>query len=424
MQIKNALVKDGAWVASTQILAALGTLAGVRLLTEFMTPADFGEMSLWLGAVALFTATLANPTMQALLRFYPEYAQSGQGGVARKVARHQIEKLLFWASPLILILVWLAFAKGWASLSLLLLFAFVLCVDIARMQNMAVLSASRNQKAYGMWLAAEAWLRPAFAVFAMYFWGVSLVSILAGYFGASLILWLIFRTMMPSAVVNMEATELELMSKRFWHYSWPLLPLGLVGWLSGVGDRYIIGGILGVADVGLYAAVYGLASKPVLMMGAIVETTLRPLYQQAVVSGDEVLQKNCLQKWLGILLLCSGIGLALAFLMHEWLANSFLGPSFRSGSTLIPWLVLAHILLVLAQRNGRILYAHSKTADLAKVETIPVFFALFFSWVLSGMFGLIGAVSAAIICFGMQLLMSYVFSWKIGKTINSEVINS
>jgi O-antigen/teichoic acid export membrane protein len=424
MQIKNTLVKDGVWVASTQMLAALGTLAGVRLLTEFMTPADFGEMSLWLGAVALFTATLANPTMQALLRFYPEYAQSGQDNAARKVARHQIEKLLLWSLPLILMLVWLAFAKGWTSLTLLLLFALVLCVDIARMQNMAVLSASRNQKAYGMWLAAEAWLRPAFAVFAMYFWGVSLVSILAGYFVASLILWLAFRTIAPSAAANAEAADLESISKRFWHYSWPLLPLGLVGWLSGVGDRYIIGGILGIADVGLYAAVYGLASKPVLMIGAIVETTLRPVYQQAVVSGDEVLQKKCLQKWLGMLMLCSGIGLTLAFLMHEWLANTFLGPAFRSGSTLIPWLVLAHILLVLAQRNGRILYAHSKTSDLAKVETIPVIFALFFSWVLAGRFGLIGAVSAVIIGFGLQLLMSHAFSRKVGDSFNSEAVNS
>jgi O-antigen/teichoic acid export membrane protein len=356
--------------------------------------------------------------MQALLRFYPEYAKGGQGSLARKVARLQIEKLLLWSSPLMLILVWMLFAKGWASLLLLVLFASVLCVDIARMQNMAVLSASCNQKAYGIWLAAEAWLRPAFAVLAMYLWGVSLVSILVGYFGASLILWLVFRTMVPNAIGKADAADLESMRQRYWHYSWPLLPLGLVGWLSGVGDRYIIGGILGAADVGLYAAVYGLASKPVLMMGAIVETTLRPVYQQAVVSGNEVLQKNCLQKWLGMLLLCSGIGLALAFLMHEWLANTFLGPSFRSSSMLIPWLVLAHILLVLAQRNGRILYAHSKTSDLAKVETIPVIFALFFSWILTSQFGLIGAISAVITGFGMQLIISLIYANYIHSRTN------
>lgn len=413
MSESKKLIKDGVWVASTQILAALGTLAGVRLLTEFMTPADFGEMSLWLGAVALFTATLANPTMQALLRLYPEYAQGGQGSAARKVARLQIEKLLFWSLPLVLILVWLAFVKGWASLSLLLLFALLLFVDIVRMQNLAVLSASRNQKAYGIWLAAEAWLRPIFAVVTMYFWGVSLVSILAGYCVASLILWLAFRTMVPSAGVNAETADLQSMSKRFWHYSWPLLPLGLVGWLSGVGDRYIIGGILGVADVGLYAAVYGLASRPVLMLGSIIETTIRPVYQQAVVDRDEALQKKCLRKWLVLLLICSAVGLLVAFSMHEWLAHTLLGPAFRNGSHLIPWLVLAHILLIMAQRNGRVLYSHSKTKELAIVETVPVVVSLLSSWILTSKLGLIGAVLAVIIGYFLQLILSATNSNKL-----------
>lgn len=413
MNESRSLLNDGIWVAITQVIAALGTLAGVRILTEFMSPAVFGEMNLWLGIVALFTATLANPTMQALLRFYPEYAGHGQGRIARKIARHQVEKLLAWALPLMLILALVALWNGWVGGLHLMLFGMVLGIDIVRMQNMAVLSASSRQKTYGAWLAVEAWLRPAFAVLVMQVNGVNLASIFGGYFLASLLIWLVLRARVPDSNFATEDADEHLLKERFWRYTLPLLPLGLVGWLSGMGDRYIIGGVLSVSDVGMYAAAYGLASRPVLMLGAVVETALRPGYQRAVISGDSDGEHGYLRKWSGILLVCSIIGLVLAFLLHEWLARVFLGPSFRSGSYLIPWLVLAHIFLVFAQRNGRILYAHSKTYYLAKVEAIPAIFSLLASWYLTLNYGLEGAVSAVAFGFLIQLCMSHFLTKKL-----------
>ena len=76
---------------------------------------------------------------------------------------------------------------------------------------------------------------------------------------------------------------------------------------------------------------------------------------------------------------------------------------------------------MLAQRNGRILLANSKTSSLAKVETIPVIFALFFSWVLAGRFGLPGAVFAVIIGFGLQFIFSQVYSRSFSKLLGREL---
>ena len=39
-----------------------------------------------------------------------------------------------------------------------------------------------------------------------------------------------------------------------WAYALPLIPLGVISWASTLGDRYFIGGLLGVADAGIYAA--------------------------------------------------------------------------------------------------------------------------------------------------------------------------
>ena len=89
----RSLLSEGAWLTGLQGLAVLGQLTGVRLLTEILPPAVFGEFSLWLGIVALAAAGLVNPTMQAMLRYYPEYALQGNGGLVKTVAREQLAKI-------------------------------------------------------------------------------------------------------------------------------------------------------------------------------------------------------------------------------------------------------------------------------------------------------------------------------------------
>ena len=41
-----------------------------------------------------------------------------------------------------------------------------------------------------------------------------------------------------------------------WAYALPLIPMELIFWVSGLGDRYVIGYLMTASDVGLYAATY------------------------------------------------------------------------------------------------------------------------------------------------------------------------
>ena len=421
---RRSLIKDGVWVASTQVLSALGQLFGIRILTEILPPSVFGELGLWLGAIALIALGLANPTIQALLRFYPEYLKGNQGGVIRRAATRQLLTIILWISPILIALMLIALAYEWVDSMVLFLLIGLILVDIARMQYMALLNAVRAQRAYGVWAVAESWVRPLVAWVAVVKFGVSTDTVLAAFLLATITTLLVMRRYVPRSVSTVITPSPEL-TNRIWQYTLPLLPLGLLGWVSGMADRYIIGALLTSDDVGLYVAVYGLASRPMLILGSIVETTVRPAYQSSVVQGDYGGANQYLRKWLLLVLLISCIALIVASVGHVWLAQLLLGEPYRGASYLFPWIVGGYALLIISHIPTRICYANGATKRVLAIEASSAVLAVILGYVFINSAGLIGAAIAIPIYFGIQLIISLFLArpwlWKNVQTLSSIV---
>lgn len=391
-----------------QILSVLGQLVGLRLLTELLSPGAFGEINLWLGGVALIASGLANPTMQALLRFYPEYAMQNQAGLARTVANQQLLKLCAYLSPIIVLLLIISITQYWLSWPVVLVFVLLAVMEMTRMQNLAVLNAIRSQRAAGLWQVLESWLRPLLACIVILWLGENQSLILAAFFVASLLVWYFMRSQVPATYDLADQQEYHnKVSNRFWQYTLPLLPLGIFGWVSGMGDRYIIAGMMSAADVGIYVAAYGLASRPITMLAGIIETTIRPAYHYAVINNNKDEQHGLLWRWVGILALGSLAVFSVAYFAHNWIAYFLLGEDFRSGSYFIPWLVLGHILMAFSQLLIRIQYARENTKAVAIIEISAALVAITSSYFLIQFRGLEGAVFAVIIGYAAQLVIAF-----------------
>ncbi|MCK6395844.1 lipopolysaccharide biosynthesis protein [Zoogloea sp.] len=407
----RSLLTDGAWIAALQGLSAVGQLLGMRLLTEVVPPSVFGEVSLWVGAIALVSAAMANPTMQALLRFYPEFHENGKGRIVKDVVISQLLRLGGFALPVLGLVALYFFLKGDASASDLLILFLLAIVDVARMSSLAYLNALRAFKPAGVWALLEAWGRPLLAYLLIGSLGADTTWVLLAYLFASIAAWLIMHKRVPvepalSRTAEATAAHSDL-SSRFWRYSIPLLPLGLIGWVSGMADRYLIGVMLTPADVGLYVAVYGLASRPMAMFGGVIETTIRPAYQHAVARGDDSLAKNYIVKW--ILLVCGGslCAVAIASICHVWLAGLLLGAGYRSASGLLPYVVAGYSLLILSHVANRICYAHEATKRVLLIEVGGAFSAVVVGFFCIRNFGLQGAAIAVPVYCGVQLVLAF-----------------
>ena len=151
----SRLSRDGATVAAGQFAAAIGTLVGIRLLTEIAAPSTFGMVSLALGIAALGLNTASTPFTQAALHLYPQLESDGRLIDLRNALAHT-----YWRAGRV---VGLVVAVGSAVLVtsdqvswvLCALVTLLLAVDIMRSVSITFLNAARRHARFSAWLAGS-----------------------------------------------------------------------------------------------------------------------------------------------------------------------------------------------------------------------------------------------------------------------------
>ena len=409
---KKRLFKDGAWVSIGQIGSAAGTLIGIRILTEYVDPKLFGAVTLIVGLVALALGTLTSPVMQAALKFYPEYSD---GRIVE--LRSTVHDILIKRSAIFLSLIALATPLGvfyfHIEVSLILLCALLLIVDSMRSFEMAMLNAARKHTAYALISVGEAWGRPIAAGLAVYIMGADVKSILMAYAiitGSILLCFYIVAKPHTEAIEGAKMNDKKTLKNLIHQYSLPLVPMSALGWMNGVGDRYLIGALLGLEQAGIYAAVYGLMSRPFLISSGIVELTLRPLYNKFVAQGKDNDARNLLVKWLLSVALITGAGFAVIALFDDLLIDILLAEKYRSGVTLMLWIAAGYVFLALTDVFVKVCYAYGFTRRILVVQVIGAVLSMVSAVVGIKLFGLLGAAMAVPAYFGVMLIITIIAS--------------
>ncbi len=415
--LNKKLTSDALWAFAGQALSAIGVLLGIRLLTEYLPPERFGELILQLGVAALLLALVSTPVLQAALRYYPELLKSDGERALRKHISGQLCRVLGWAFAVLVPLGIGVCLYLKQSPVIVLLLALVVIVDIARAYEMAFLNAARLQRRYAIWSAAEAFARPLLAVSAIFFFGVETWVVLLAYFFASALLWF-FLKKPPARQQAQGVTKTTHFDKTIWRYALPLVPLALIGWVSGLGDRYIIGIMLSLNEAGIYAAAYGLISRPFLIGGKIVELVMRPVYQQAVSDNDNAQANKIFQQWLLVVFVLMLLGVLFVGFFNQQIAALLLGEAYRKSSHLMIWIAAGYAFLTVSYVFERVCYACDKTSYVLFVQAIGAVTGLCATVIAIYKFGLTGAAMAVPAYFGIQLLASIVAA---AKTVKSPI---
>lgn len=403
---RHRLVGEAAWVFAGQALSALGTLAGVRLFTEFVPPAVFGTVALAIGIVALAQGLSAGALMQGVLRLYPECVANGTAAALRRASFSalRLPVLLSMAALLIGLTAWTWRANESPWLGVLA--ASLLVVEVARSVEITHLNAARRQRAMAMLVVADAWIRPALAVLAVKVAGPSANSVISGYFaGTGLTLLAFYLCRAPVSAVD-EASETRSLQTRLWNYAKPLVPLPLIGWISGQADRYLLAAFAGLPSAGIYAGIYGLASKPYLMLGAWAELVLRPVYYGHMNAGSPADERRSIRIWLGLVAVPAVVLTGLIGRFHRQLASWLLAADYRSQSHLMFWIAVGYVVLIVSQVVERICYALHDTRGVTLVQTAGAAVSIVVAAPMIQSFGIQGAAWSVPIYFGLQMLMT------------------
>jgi O-antigen/teichoic acid export membrane protein len=411
------ILREGVWVASGQGLSAIAALVSIRIMTELLAPEEFGRLTLLAGVVALALGLSATPRLQAVIRYYPEAAREGQIDALRILGFRLVSPVVAVTATILAgggLMVGPRLGEPWF---MGLLLAATLVIDSLRSFELVLFNAARRQRIAALIYIADAWSRPLMAIVAVVVFGSSAEAALAGYVAGSgavvlaIYAWSRLEGRNPAALPrDVNLSHEALLTAAIRRYALPLMPLAVFGWLSGMGDRYVIADLLSLHDAGLYAAAYGLASRPFLMLGIIVELTMRPVLQNAAASRDEALVARTHKMWLLTAGAGAAFGVACFFLLSDWVGHLLLAGEFRSATALMPWIALGYSIYIMSNVFSRFCYAFDNTNAVLYLTVAGAVIGILVSIPAIAFGGLFGASVAVTVRFGIELTLSIPFA--------------
>jgi O-antigen/teichoic acid export membrane protein len=396
--------KEGLWVVLGQLAVALGSLTLVRVLTEMLTPAAYGEFMLILTFVALSSQAIFGGMTQGIQRYYPIAEESSEirGYLAACRKALTVGSIVSICSGLLIACTlylmgyptWIGMVIPATALAILYGYNSVL----SNIQN-----AARQRIVVATHLALDAWLKIMLTAGLLLLFGSSIVNVCMGYILAALIVALsqriYLRKIIHLGTLAEPKIERNTWINKIWVYSWPFSIWGIFSWMQQSSDRWALAYFGSPEDIGLYAVLYQIGYIPIGLAIGMLMSFLAPILYQQSGNATDTSKNNRVDRiiwWstytvLAITLLSALITIGI----HEWLFSLIVADAFRPLSYLLPWVVLAGGLFAAGQTLALKLMSELKTSELLipKIATSlmgVIFNAIGAAW--AGPDGVIGAL--------------------------------
>ncbi len=416
------LLRQGGWVVLGQGLTGAFTLAGTRLITQFVAPDVYGIVNLLQNSLVLLRTLFCSPTLNAALRYYPDAEREHYVTTLRQWLQRSLAVSVL-AMELIIVVIAFVWARGEPQYSLVLLLSVGLyaAADVGRTFETTLLNAARRQQPAAILSIAETLLRPMLIVAGVYLIGAR-VDVVMGALAATvgmtyLIVVATLERITPESTAPLPAG----LASEMLRYALPLIPIAFMNWVTAVSDRYCIAWIShDTAGVGIYAAGYGLISQPFLLLHGVVALTLRPAYFSAVAHGAHQRAAQMFRIWLALSTAgCLG-GAVAVYALRGVLVGIFLGPRYQPAANYLPWIGLGYLFYVLEQVLEQHLLAYKRTRAVLLAQTCGAVASVLVTIPLVLRYGAVGAAYACPVYFGLQCAVAALLVTAAGRQGNGD----
>lgn len=287
---------EALWVFISQLGIALGVLVGVKILTQFLDPLEFGRLALANTIVLLIGTNLFGPLGQGFMRFWSISLERGQASEFADTSNR-------YAGFLMLI------TLG-ASLAAFLFLSLTRWVDWSALVGismttgaltgyfglrLSVLLAARKRKIVALSNTASAFLKPLIAVLLALLITPSAEWVMWGYLVATLVVVCPIECKYRRNVglgwqspVGKERppTGHRPLGRDILSFSWPFCVWGIFGWIHQSCDRWSLQTFHGADVVGAFSIISILASYPLLFGANLVSNLFIPIAYQRAGEGE------------------------------------------------------------------------------------------------------------------------------------------
>ena len=395
------------WVGLGEGLGAAGALVGVRLLTQVLDPALYGELTLGLTAVTLTQLVILAPLVQASLRFL---APAQDAGALRAYLR-ATQTLLARATAVVVAIagvvgatLWLLGYSRWLALALA---AFLYSWLSGYNSTLDAMQTAFRQRAVVAWhRVAGQWLRFVLAVAFVLAWGASSAAAMLGFAAAAVLVLCSQLVLFRRKVVQLslpeaaQAGDIQDWTRQMREYAWPFVTWGVFTWAHMAADAWALQVFGSGSNVGLYAVLVQLGYYPITLLSGIMVQWISPvLFRRAGDGADQarVAHARRLNRLMIVgAMLLTLLGVGLAALAHKAIFSLLVAPDYRSVSPFLPWLVLSGGLFASGQAATLSLMSGVQTRSLIAPKIGTALLGIALSFAGAYWFGIRGVVIAGV----------------------------
>lgn len=392
---------EGGWIVVGQIAAVLGSLVLVRVLTERLEPAEYGQLALGLTIATLVNQVVMGGVTAGIGRFYSIAAEkhdlAGYLHSSRNLLLYSTAVVCAIAALLLFGLRFLGYTH-WMGLA-----AAALVFSVLTGYNMSlngIQNAARQRAVVAFHGGLNAWLKIAMAVGIILWLGASSTSVIIAYAASSLLvtgsqLFYLRRLTRVRAASSKRGIN---WLPQIWRYAWPFSTWGIFTWAQQVSDRWALQSFSSPEDVGLYAVVFQLGYVPIGLASGIMMTFLGPiLYQHSGNASDHSRNKVVhVAAWRITVLVftLTLIALAITLATHKFIFSVLVAEKYHSVSHLLPWVILAGGLFATGQMLALKLLSEMKSVAMTTAKIVTALLGVTLNVYSASRFGVSGVVAS------------------------------
>lgn len=403
--MKQAFIHYGGY-----LLSAAGAVAGVSLLSHFVSPDQYGRVALYIAIGTLFQYVVRESLGAAILRYSEKICQDKS--TVLQLSRQSLPQL---AMVFIVVVIPAFFYLQQSPVAEFVTGMFLVLLLGMSAAGETFLSALHKRTACAVHVNLLQWLRFLLAAVFYIFIEQTVFAILAGFTTGFLLAVLfdiaVYRSEKPSPSCAATAiTRDNIFAGN------TAIAIGFLAWFLAFYERIALEWFYGETYLGVYFVLYQIGFMPVVMLMRSVATYLFPrLFINGAIDLRHLHKTN-------VLLTLSAIFLAFGILqlLHEWLFSWLVGASYREYSWLLPWLFLAAMLNACSYLLQGYYYEKDAIKKLLVIKSVAAIACLILVSLLVWKFAIQGLIAASVIVSFMLIVMSYHAINKSGDETVSE----
>lgn len=413
------LAKEGSWIVFGQAITVAGALVLVRVLTEYLPPAEYGRLTLTLTLGVLVCQIAFTGSMPGIVRFYTLAAEQGQLSSYLRASRQMFSYGVAIALALgVILLIGLAVSgrEGMVGLT----FIAVVFTILGSMNSTlsSIQNAARQRQVVALHGGIDSWLKVGLAALLMIWLGASATNVLVGYILSMLVVlasqtFFIRRLISGHHAIRNECARWR---KEIWHFSKPFVVFNFFTWAQASSDRWALEMLTSTADVGLYTTLLQLGWAPIAMLTGLATTLIGPILFRRSGDAQDASRNRSVHtlSWrlTQLTLVLTGLCVVFTWFFHGFIFHYLVAAGYREVSYLLPWMVLAGGLFAASQVLGLKILSDLKTHALTWPKVVTSLLGVFLSFSGAHFYGLAGVVGG-MVCFSLAVFIWFtVLTWR------------